>query len=102
MRNGFVDGCRQVLGLGGCFLKAGVGGQLLSTTAKDGNNKMYPVAWAVVEGENGNSWNWFITLLKVDLGITDGVGYTFISDQQKVSLNFMFSLIKLCNLGYAF
>ena len=80
---GFLEGCRHVIGLDGCFLKTETKGQLLSAVGKDGNNQMYPIAWAVVEGENQASWTWFIELLMQDLGISDGLGWTIISDQQK-------------------
>ena len=49
----------------------------------DGNNQMFPIAWAVVEGENRESWTWFIELLMQDLHIIDGTGWTIISHQQK-------------------
>ncbi|XP_078438609.1 uncharacterized protein LOC144709080 [Wolffia australiana] len=39
-----------------------VKGQLLSAVGKDGNNQMFAIAWAVVEGENEDSWTWFIEL----------------------------------------
>ena len=80
---GFLEGCRHVIGLDGCFLKTETKGQLLSAVGKDGNNQMYPIAWALVEGENQASWTWFIELLMQDLGISDGLGWTIISDQQK-------------------
>jgi hypothetical protein len=50
------------------------------------------VAWAVVEKETTENWEWFIGLLIKDLNINDdGVGWVFISDQQKVSiLNYLF------------
>ena len=47
---------------------------------------MFPIAWAVVEGENQTSWTWFIQLLMGDLGISDGLGWTIISDQQKENI----------------
>ena len=81
---GFKAGCRRVVGLDGCFLKTTTKGQLLTAIGKDGNDQMYPIAWAVVEGENQNSWTWFIELLKENLEIIDGSGWTIISDQQKV------------------
>ena len=81
---GFKVGCRKVVGLDGCFLKTIVKGLLLSAVGKDGNDKMYPISWAVVEGENENSWKWFIELLMENLEIVDGSGWTIISDQQKV------------------
>jgi hypothetical protein len=45
---------------------------------------MYPIAWAVVEVENNDSWNWFYDFLCKDLGVDDGRGWVFISNQQKV------------------
>ncbi|XP_057811588.1 uncharacterized protein LOC131025816 [Salvia miltiorrhiza] len=53
LRKGFQVGCRRILGLDGCFLKTCLGRILLSAVAKD------------------------------DLEITDGQGWTFLSDQQK-------------------
>ncbi|XP_078430826.1 uncharacterized protein LOC144702665 [Wolffia australiana] len=83
LARGFLEGCRKFIGLDGCFLKSEVKGQLLSAVGKDGNNQMFPIAWAVVEGENEDSWTWFIELLIQDLGIAGGIGWTFMSDQQK-------------------
>ena len=78
--HGFLVGCRPVIGLDGCFLKTETKGQLLSAVGRDRNNQMFPIAWAVVEGENQDSWTWFIKLLMQDLGIFDGLGWTVISD----------------------
>ncbi|XP_057784737.1 uncharacterized protein LOC131002270 [Salvia miltiorrhiza] len=83
---GFKLSCRPLIGLDGCFLKTYLGGILLCATGKDGNNQMFPIAWAVVEIENEACWTWFLKCLLEDLGITDGHGWTFISDQQKVVL----------------
>ncbi|CAL1393142.1 unnamed protein product [Linum trigynum] len=44
---------------------------------------MFPICWAVVEGENTNSWCWFVQALAEDLTLVDGRGWTIISDQQK-------------------
>lgn len=84
LKEGWKLGCRPILGLDGCFLKTICGGQMLSAVGRDGNNQMYPVAYAVVESENADSWRWFIDLLRDDLSLGDGRGYTIISDQQKV------------------
>ncbi|CAL1380859.1 unnamed protein product [Linum trigynum] len=56
---------------------------ILAAVGKDVNNQMYPIAWAVVEGENVNSWIWFFNTLSQELGLTDGRGWTVISDQKK-------------------
>ena len=50
--------------------------------AKDPNEEYFPLAVAMVKVKTKNSWIWFINL--VDIG--DEKRWTFISDQQKVSL----------------
>ncbi|CAI0561050.1 unnamed protein product [Linum tenue] len=81
---GFIAGCRPFFCLDGCFLKGEVQGMLLSAVGKDGNNHMFPIAWAVVESENKSSWIWFVSALQEQLGTLDGKGFTIVSDQQKV------------------
>ncbi|PKI78985.1 hypothetical protein CRG98_000626 [Punica granatum] len=48
---------------------------------------------AVVEGENEASWRWFIHLLKNDLGLSEGFGWTIVSDQHKGLENAVRSLL---------
>ncbi|XP_058753673.1 uncharacterized protein LOC131626849 [Vicia villosa] len=75
---------RHVIGLDGCFLKGLCGGQILAAIGRDPNDQMLPIAYAVVESENKDSWTWFLELLIADLGGADEcLTYTFISDQQK-------------------
>ncbi|XP_069153126.1 uncharacterized protein [Solanum lycopersicum] len=74
---------RKCIGLDGCFLKGVCRGQLLIAVAKDGNNQMLPLAWAVFENENTITWSWFISLLKKDLRLADGTSFTIMSDMQK-------------------
>ncbi|CAI0401417.1 unnamed protein product [Linum tenue] len=81
---GFIAECRPFFCLDGCFLKGEVQGMLLSAVGKDGNNHMFPIAWAVVESENKSSWIWFVSALQEQLGTLDGKGFTIVSDQQKV------------------
>ena len=50
----------------GCHLKGCTGSQVLAVGDIDGNYSMYPIAYAVVEGEN-KSWKWFIEILKDDI-----------------------------------
>ncbi|KAK9079880.1 hypothetical protein SSX86_001553 [Deinandra increscens subsp. villosa] len=88
VKKGFLDGCRKVLCLDGCFLKTFLGGILLAVIGRDGNDQMYPVAWAVFEGENNDSWGWFMNELYKCLDVKEqGKGWTLISDQQKGLLN---------------
>ncbi|WVZ51299.1 hypothetical protein U9M48_002454 [Paspalum notatum var. saurae] len=57
-KRGFKAGCRKVVGLDGCFFKGATNGELLCAIGRDANNQMYPIAWAVVEKENNDSWDW--------------------------------------------
>ncbi|XP_038723959.1 uncharacterized protein LOC120015554 [Tripterygium wilfordii] len=83
LRNGFLAGCRPLIGLDGCFLKTVYGGQLLTAVAHDGANGIFPIVWAVVERENGDSWEWFLRKLLLDIGGFDRRRWCFISDRQK-------------------
>ena len=84
VKEGFITGCRRIIGIDGCFLKGLLKGQLLVTVGRDGNNQMFPVAWALVEKETTESWTWFLQQLQVDLCIGDGLGWSIVSDMQKV------------------
>ena len=84
MKDGWLAGCRKVIGLDGCSLKHTCKGELLTAMGRDANNQMYPIAWAVVRVENSINWSWFISLLKDDLCLNDGTGITIISDSHKV------------------
>ncbi|XP_070008222.1 uncharacterized protein [Nicotiana sylvestris] len=81
----WLEGCRNVIGFDGAFLKGVCKGELLSCIGKYGNNQMYPAAWAVVEKETKHTWSWFFRCLMHDLQLTEsqGEGLTIISDMQK-------------------
>ena len=80
----FLGGCRPFVGLDGCHLKGRFGGQLLSTTAKDGNDNIFLVAMTVVEQENKDSWIWFLEQFVDDIGRLEELNLVFISDRQEV------------------
>lgn len=76
--------CRPVIGLDGAFLKWDIKGQLLAAVGRDGDNRVVPIAWAVVEIENDTNWDWFVKLLAADLDLGYGKDYVLMSDKQKV------------------
>lgn len=82
-KKGFRDGCRTLIGLDGCHIKGPHPGQLLTAVGIDGNNGLFPIAYAVVEVENKSTWLWFLKFLINDVGIENGWHWTFISDKQK-------------------
>ncbi|XP_039687921.1 uncharacterized protein [Medicago truncatula] len=86
-KRAFVSNCRPLIGLDGCFPKGRYGGHLLSAVGKDGNNQMIPIAFAVVEAETKDSWDWFMDLLLSDLNGVEFKRWSFISDQQKGLVN---------------
>ena len=87
--DGFKAGCRPFIGVDGTHVKLPNGAQILAATGRDANNNMYPIAFALVESENNNSWEWFLICLRDCIG--DGEqhgGWVFMSDRQKVDIAF--------------
>jgi hypothetical protein len=86
LKEGFKACGRELLGLDGAFMKGPYPGQILTAVGIDPNNGIYPLAYAVVEAENKNSWIWFLHNLQDDLDLPSNCNFTFISDRQKVCL----------------
>ncbi|KAI3751623.1 hypothetical protein L2E82_22714 [Cichorium intybus] len=84
LKSGFKASKREILGLDGAFMKGPYPGQLLSAVGMDGNNGIYPLAYAIVETENKSSWTWFLEQLGEDLDMGPMTNFTFVSDRQKV------------------
>ncbi|KAL0423845.1 UNVERIFIED_CONTAM: hypothetical protein Sradi_0919300 [Sesamum radiatum] len=68
LRDGFLEGCSPFLGFDGCYLKGPFGGVLLAAIRLDGNNGLFPVAFAIVESEYKESWGFFFENLSNMLG----------------------------------
>ncbi|XP_023919987.1 uncharacterized protein LOC112031528 [Quercus suber] len=66
-----------------CHLKVRFGGQILVATARDANDNIFPVAFAVVEQENKDSWVWFLQQFSNDIGNPEQLNLVFITDRQK-------------------
>ncbi|XP_010548876.1 PREDICTED: uncharacterized protein LOC104820207 [Tarenaya hassleriana] len=79
--------CHPVLGLDGCFLKWKIKGELLAAVGRDADNRIYPIAWAVVHAETSDTWNWFVRKLKSDLCLGVGEHITILFDKQKGLMN---------------
>ena len=60
------------------------GGVLLAALSLDGNCGLFPIAVAIVELENGDSWGWFLHLLCSIISDFSRL-LTVMSDGQKVS-----------------
>ncbi|ERM96993.1 hypothetical protein AMTR_s00074p00187270 [Amborella trichopoda] len=78
---GFANGCKTLIGIDGTFLKGIYQGNLLCAIALDANNGLFPLAFAVVEKENYQSWYWFLSILRELLnGYPNMHALTIISD----------------------
>ncbi|KAL4289499.1 hypothetical protein GQ457_14G002690 [Hibiscus cannabinus] len=82
-KDGFKAGCRPIISLDGCHLKGYYGGHILATVGIDADDWIYPIAYACVESECGQSWAWFLDILKDDLDIVNSYHISFMSDRQK-------------------
>ncbi|XP_074318742.1 uncharacterized protein LOC141655564 [Silene latifolia] len=89
---GFVKGCRPLVGIDGCHIKGMYLGIILIVEAMDGNNNIFQIAWAVVEVENRDSLKWFLGLEEARM--EEGAGITFTSDRQKGELKCALEEIK--------
>ena len=77
------------VGVDGCFIKLNTGAQILAATGRDGNNNIFPLAFAIVGQEDIANWCWFLHQLKICLGGEVGKfgPYTIMSDRQKVCIS---------------
>ncbi|XP_074265104.1 uncharacterized protein LOC141587525 [Silene latifolia] len=83
---GLLRGCRSWIGVDGTHMKGNYDGVLLSAVALDANGELFPVAVAVVESENKDSWSNFFWHLKQIVKDSGKSNWTIISDMQKVTM----------------
>lgn len=67
VRDSWIEGCRKVIGINGCFLKGICKGELLIAIGRDANN-IYPTVWVVVNVKNKATWKWYLDILMDDIG----------------------------------
>lgn len=70
---------RKVVVVDGTSMKGKYGECLLSAAAQDGNFQIFSLAFAVVDSENDNAWEWFFQ--KLSTFVTDCPQLVFISDR---------------------
>lgn len=93
LKSSWKQVCRPIIGLDAAFMKWDIKGQMLAAVGRDGDNRIFPIAWAVVEVEDNPNWLWFVQLLKKDLCLEEGADITIISDKHKVSLSLCLLLV---------
>ncbi|KAF7815608.1 serine/threonine-protein phosphatase 7 long form-like protein [Senna tora] len=77
---------KPILQIDGTFLYEKYTGTLLLAVGQDGNKKVVPLAFAIVEKESESSWHWFLTLLRRHL-VKDRTDICLISDRHPGILN---------------
>ena len=56
--------CRPVMSIDGTHLYGKYKGKLLIAMGCDENNQLFPLAFAIIEGENTDSWGWFLACIR--------------------------------------
>ncbi|XP_021840717.1 uncharacterized protein [Spinacia oleracea] len=77
-----IDGfkhCRPLITIDGTHLYGKYKGTLLIAMGTDANSQLFPLAFAIVESENGESWNWFMKYIRHL--VTQREGLCVISDR---------------------
>ncbi|XP_038902318.1 uncharacterized protein LOC120088954 [Benincasa hispida] len=70
--------CRPVIIVDGSHLKGKYKRTMLVGVSMDGNNQVYPLAYAIVDNEIDRAWKWFISNLKC--AIREPSNLVFVSD----------------------
>ncbi|XP_013589554.1 PREDICTED: uncharacterized protein LOC106297987 [Brassica oleracea var. oleracea] len=70
---------RKVVVVDGTHLRGKYAGCLLTASAQDGNYQVFPLAIAIIDGENDNSWEWFFKKLQAFVPNTKNI--VFVSDR---------------------
>ncbi|XP_060967354.1 uncharacterized protein LOC133035529 [Cannabis sativa] len=67
--------CRPVVCADGSFLKTRYGGQMLCAVALEGGSHIFPIAFAIIDSENPNSWTYFMRKLKETIGDVENLAF---------------------------
>ncbi|XVF34563.1 hypothetical protein REPUB_Repub18cG0069500 [Reevesia pubescens] len=97
--SGFESGCRPLLFLEAIPLKSKYHEILLTATALDGDDEIFPVAFAIVDVENDDSWHWFLEQLRSAVSTSHSI--TFVSDRDKGLMKHVLEIFENAHHGYS-
>ncbi|KAL5783426.1 hypothetical protein ACOSP7_008455 [Xanthoceras sorbifolium] len=97
--HGFQNGCRPLLFLDSTSLKSKHHEILLTATAVDGDDCVFPVAFAIVDVEHDDNWNWFLEQLRSTVSTSQSI--TFVSDKQKGLMESVLKVFENAHHGYS-
>ncbi|KAF9593184.1 hypothetical protein IFM89_020480 [Coptis chinensis] len=102
--DGFVNGCKPIIGLDDTFLKGKYGGCVLTTIGLDAMNGLFPLSIYICKGEDKFTWNKLLLNLRPHIN-KHAEKLTFISGRQKglidvVYVNFPESNHRYCSPYY--
>ncbi|KAM1046588.1 uncharacterized protein LOC126592138 [Malus sylvestris] len=97
--HGFQHGCRPILFLDAASLKSRYHETFLAATALDGDDGLFPVAFAIVDTENDDNWRWFLEQLRSVLSTTQSL--TFVSDREKGLKKSVLEVFENAHHGYS-
>ena len=87
--------CRSVLSIDGTHLYGKYKGTLLITMGCEENNRLFPLVFAIIEGENIDSWGWFLACIRSK--VTQRTGICVISDRHPGIM----AIVSNSHLGWA-
>ncbi|WVZ12601.1 hypothetical protein V8G54_017131 [Vigna mungo] len=96
--SGFQLGCRPLIFLDRTPLNSKYQGELLAATAVDGNDGIFPVAFAVVDTETEDNWCWFLQELKLAISTSEQI--TFVADFQNGLKSSLSNIFEKCYHSY--
>ncbi|KAK8631769.1 hypothetical protein V6N13_028548 [Hibiscus sabdariffa] len=96
-KDGFKAGCRPIISFDGCQLKGYYGGHILAVVGIDVDDCIYPIAYACVESKCGESWAWFLNILKDNVDIVNSYHISFMFDRQKGLVDAISELFHILN-----
>ncbi|XP_025607888.1 uncharacterized protein [Arachis hypogaea] len=65
--------CKSIVSIDGTHLYGKYEGTLLLAIAQDGNSNILPIAFTIVEGENAESWSFFLSNLRSHVTPQEGI-----------------------------